>query len=393
MTGPIRKAIFISAVDYESPIQVGDHQLARQLAADGWQVLFISKPITPFHLFSKEKDAIKRRFRSHRTKGHCYSIGKGEIWSFVPFALITPQNKKILAHDRVYQSWHKTLIPNMKQSLAEIGFLEVDLVYIRDPLQGYLLDMVKAKHTLFRVADNDAGFSTFNQSYARAEKELAQKVDLVIYSAMELEEYVSKLNPRQTAYLPNGVDFEHFQGEKKLPDLYRSLNRPIVVYAGSIDFWFDFDLVNQLATDLPDYSFVIIGPNQKFASRFLKVNNLILTGAIPYQNLPSYLSFADIGIIPFNKRDFPRLVNAISPVKLLEYMACGLPVLASKWNELENTPSPAILCDSYQEFRIGIENFKDLKKQTETYVRFARENDWVKRYREILNLISFDRSV
>ncbi|HNS06586.1 MAG TPA: glycosyltransferase [Anaerolineaceae bacterium] len=388
MTDPIRKAVFITSVDYESPIQVGDHQLARQFASNGWQVIFISKPITPWHLVARDNNSFKRRFSTCLSNGRWYTHGKGIICSFVPFAAVIPKNEIFLAKKWVFQYWHKTIFPNIKKNLAVKGFLDVDLLHIRDPLQGYLLDLINAKKKVFRVADNDSGFSSYNPFYTQAEHKIASKVDLVAYSAHQLENRVRQLQPKQAVFLPNGVDFEHFQKVKAIPELYRSCSRPLIVYAGSIDFWFDFDLINRLAIALPKFTFVIIGPNQNFGSRFVKVKNLILTGPVPHSELPAFLCYADIGIIPFNRRDFPTLVNAICPVKLYEYMACGLPVVASKWDEIEQIASPALLCSSYEEFLTALMNYQPLKERADTYIQFAKQNDWSKRFNALVKLIS-----
>lgn len=385
-----KKALFLTALDYESPIQIGDHQLARQFAARGWHVGYISKPVTPFHFLSKDSAAIKRRLASHRANGYHYSIGNGELWSFVPFAFVIPQNIKPLVNKWVYKYWQNTIIPDLKGFLEKRGFLDVDLLYIRDPLQGNLMGLVDAKYKVFRIADNDASFLSHNHLYSRAEREVAREVDLVAYTAKKLAIYVKNLAPKKSFYIPNGVDFDFFQNRRELPNLYKTIERPIIVYAGSIDFWLDYDLINNLASSLPHYSFVVIGPNQKYGHKFIDTDNLILTGPIPHSDLPAYLTHADVGIIPFNKQDYPNLVHSISPVKLFEYMASGLPVLATKWDELENISSPAILCETREEFLSALGNIALLKKESNLSKPFAKENDWSARYDDLIKLIFSD---
>lgn len=383
-----RKAIFISAIDYESPIQIGDHQLARQFALHGWQVAFISKPITFFHFFSKQKAATSRRFSNFISGGLNHKFGNGQIWSYVPFSLIIPQNNFLLRNNLVYRFWQLTHVPSLLKILRRKGFSDVDLIYFRDPIQGYLLKSIKTKKSIFRIADNDSGFSSYNNHYADLEATVARSVDCVLYSAKELENYVNKLRPKCTYYLPNGVDHQHFvKSVRSLPDVYKTLNHPIVVYAGSIDFWFDFDLVSRLAFDLPSFSFVIIGPNNKYRHKFNLSSNIYLLGPVSYDQLPAYLSAADIGIIPFNVREYPSLVNSISPVKMYEYFACGLPVIASKWNEIKNIRSPAILCESYEEFLVSLSHISLSEKKKQAFKKFSAENDWAFRYQEIEKII------
>ena len=52
--------------------------------------------------------------------------------------------------------------------------------------------------------------------------------------------------------------------------------------------------------------------------------NVILHDAVPYQNVPQYVAFADVGILPFPDITWWRVS---SPLKLLEYLAMEKPVI------------------------------------------------------------------
>ena len=54
------------------------------------------------------------------------------------------------------------------------------------------------------------------------------------------------------------------------------------------------------------------------------------TGALPHDSLPAYLAAADIGVAPFDPSRHSSLSLAFywSPLKVFEYMAAGLPVVA-----------------------------------------------------------------
>ena len=68
-------------------------------------------------------------------------------------------------------------------------------------------------------------------------------------------------------------------------------------------------------------------------------------------------------------------------------MACGLPVVSSRWNELEKLKSPAILCSNYDEFKSGLSKVLDVKIDQLDTKAFASVNDWNYRYQEILRII------
>ena len=384
------KAIFVSGIDYESPIQIGDHHLARQFAINGWQTAFISLPITPFHYFSKNTTSIYRKYQNYKLGGYKYRIGSGTLWSYVPGAFIIPKNNQFMNFN-LYKNWYKFIHPHFNRLLRDNNFDDVDLVYIRDPLQAYILNSTRYKYSIYRMADNDAGFDNYNEHYAYFEKSLAQKVDLVLYTAMGLLDRINQLNPHQSMYFPNGVDLQHFENaDKSLPPEYLDIQHPIVVYAGSIDYWFNFDLLNKLTQELPDISFVIIGPNEQLSNNFISRNNLHYLGPISYNLLPRYLYNANIGIIPFNSNEYPELVSAINPIKLYEYMACGLPVVATKWNELANIQSPAILCNSDEEFITSLRNVSENKSDKRKYQEFAERFDWGILYSKLIQKIGLN---
>ena len=381
------KAIFVSGIDYESPIQIGDHHLARQFASAGWDVAYISLPVTPFHLLSKNKSIIKRRFRNFVKGGKKYQYENGSIWSYVPASLTIPKNNPLIGA-RIYQNWHKTLLPQFRKLLIQNNFDNVDLVYIRDPLQAYILNFVHWHYSVFRMADNDAGFDSYNKNYENALSELVKKVNLVLYSAKSLKDRVKSLGPNNSMFLPNGVDLQHFQKPKgQKPQEFQKIPFPIVIYAGSIDFWFDFDLINHLSQNLPEISFVIIGPNEEYAQKFIPNDNLYLLGPIPYEKIPDYLAFSTVGIIPFNRIQYPELVNAINPLKLFEYLACNLPVISSRWDEIEILNSPAILCDTYEDFIIAIRNSINLPVNISIYQAFLEKYDWNYLFKQLMGNI------
>lgn len=55
--------------------------------------------------------------------------------------------------------------------------------------------------------------------------------------------------------------------------------------------------------------------------------DIIFTGKVPYSEIPKYICLADIGLSPIVPID-----NYImsSPTKLLEYLACGIPVVGNR---------------------------------------------------------------
>lgn len=137
------------------------------------------------------------------------------------------------------------------------------------------------------------------------------------------------------AYIPNGVDIAHFRdarhAETPLPETYlkfRHRYRKLVGYFGAIAPWLWFDIMAQLAEQLPDVGFVYIGPDYSgCVGRLPRGKNVLYLGAVGYDVLPAYSTLFDVCFIPFA----PGVIaQTTSPLKLYEYFALEKPVVVTQ---------------------------------------------------------------
>ncbi len=371
---------------WDSPFRVGSHHLARGFAQSGWDVAYISDPISPFHWIAGVTPELRERFQNYRAGGVQWK--GGSLWAYVPGALLTPHNKPLLRSSWVIRNWPRLSLPNVIGLLETRGFGEVDVLYIDSIAQRFWLDRVRHKHSVYRVADRSTGFTKSTSATIRVEQELAEAADLVVYTAQSLRSHVESLGAKRVLHLPNGVDFRHFAaGDRSPPPELMRIPRPIAIYVGAMDAWFDYDLTNFVARRLPRVSFVFIGPDELARLRLQPRINVHLLGRRPYEHLPRYLHNADVGLIPFNTAKHREIVNSIHPLKLYEYMACGLPVVATTWEELRNIKSPATLASDGDTFVAGIEHALSTPPDSAANVRFASFADWRNRMATLLQAL------
>jgi glycosyltransferase involved in cell wall biosynthesis len=239
---------------------------------------------------------------------------------------------------------------------------------------------VKPRIKVLRIADWSPGFSTLPQSILDLEKRLIEEVDLVVVSAEALEERLRPVRgDRPMIVLRNGVDSAFWQEPQPLPVEYHSIPEPRVIYTGAIDEWFDFELLNRIAHAMSDTSFVVVG-QRRVDIPVDTPPNIYWTGTRSRDQIRGYLQHAQVGMIPFKRND---LIDCVCPLKLYEYAVCGLPVVATCWEELERMDSPAGLVTTLDEW-IDALNWK-IEESSSSLMHaklrsYGNSHDWENRW-------------
>ena len=348
-----RSVLIASPHHWTSPFQVAGQHLARAFLGAGWRVAYVSDPISPLHLGAGLSPDLRSRFTIYRTGG--ITIDQGRLWAYVPGAAFTPHRGPLLSSRWVHRHWQTYTLPNLLGAVERHGFGKVDLLLLNSAVQSFWLDAVEHRASVLRIGDRMTAFDNYTPAMAEMTREAAQCADLVVYTARSLHDDVLAMRPQATLHLPNGVDLDHFADTADpTPTDLASIPRPRAIYVGALDTWFDFELVGRVAKALPDVSFVLIGPPDLARARLVARPNLHLLGSRPYSELPAYLRSADVGLIPFDVRGHPDLVRSIHPLKLYEYLASGLPIVATRWEELSELGAPAILADDLDRYVAAI---------------------------------------
>lgn len=383
------KLLMACANYWGSPFQVGSHHLAQGFVKAGWEVAFVSDPISPFHLAEGISPELKERFRAYLQGG--VSDLEGRLWAYMPATFLSPHNKPILRSEWVHRHWWSLSRPNVVRVVKAHGFGEVDLLYFDSVNQNFWLSQIVYKRSVFRLADSNAGFRKFTPAMKALEKELATSVDAVAYAAKNLRSHVEQLNPKRSLHIPNGVDFAHFaRPSPGVPPDLAGIPRPIAVYVGAMEAWFDFRLIEATAAALPEVSFVLIGPDHLARRRLAAAPNLHLLGRRPYGELPRYLHHADVGLIPFDVNGHAELVHSVNPLKLYEYLAAGLPVVATEWAELASLGSPAELVGTEENFIEAIRRVVTQPVNRDRLRSYAAQAEWSERVTDLWRHLELD---
>jgi glycosyltransferase involved in cell wall biosynthesis len=186
--------------------------------------------------------------------------------------------------------------------------------------------------------------------------------------------------------LPNGVDLGHFvRGHYEEPEDLRAIPGPRAMYVGALNHWFDVDLLAHSAAALPDVSFVVIGPTQTDLGPLKRLANVHLLGARPYERVPDYLAHAQVGLIPFKREE---RTDSVSSIKLMQYLAVGLPTVSTRWKELERLAPPILLASNKEEFCGMLRRSLAEPAPRGPLVQFARQHSWTAKAETLLGIIA-----
>ena len=368
------KALVAGIHHWHSATKVGTHYIAEYLVQQGFEVAYISAPITPLHHLLEQTDDLSIR-RGNNKHGGERSLD-GSLWHYVPFALVAPDNRPLLASSLVLNHWQHASIPNIVNKIEAAGLGEVDLLFIDTPNQPFWLRAISYRACAYRLADNTSGFEGYGSANEATENQIVRSVDKVFTASTSLINYAVKKGAKDPLLLPNGVDLARFNSAKPANVEVPKYSRPTAVYVGAMRYWFDHDAIVALATDRPDLTILLIGPVEEPHSRYSHLSNVKLLGPVPPTEVPEYLALADVGLIPFRTNQFPDLINDVNPLKLYEYMAAGLPVVASRWSQLQDLGSPAKLADDIPAFVNEVSRVLSAKSDGEEERQFASNFDW-----------------
>lgn len=220
-----------------------------------------------------------------------------------------------------------------------------------------------------------------------SEEALLRDADMVTHSAWAMRaELLQVVDEDRLVWIPNAVARE-WVDEAPPPAAGRDRNE--VVYLGAMEpASFDAELVRDAAVALPGMHFTLVGPVSATARRHLAaVRNVHCTGALSPVRARALLHRATVGIIPFHRNAITDVVN---PLKMYEYAACGLPIVAMRTAELERHAGTVTLAGDATEFiRLIRDEARDLDDaRVERQTAFARGETWDHRTDQLLRLIA-----
>lgn len=374
-----RDIVCVGTADWQTELPINQHQLMGRLAARN-RVLFVeSLGLRRPQLASRDLRRIGRRLarglRGVRSSGAVHVLSP-LVLPLHGSAAVRSLNRRLL---RLQVGWAARRLKMRRP-----------LLWAYAPQAEELLDVLDPEQVVYHCVDDVAAQKGVDgDSFRASEERYARRADLVLASAPALAERMRTLSGH-VLYAPNVADTALFAtalDEGPVDASLDSLPRPRLVFQGAIVATkLDLPLLAELARLRPGWSVALVGPRGAGdpggdLSALDQAPNIHFAGPRDAGDLPAVLRGADIGLIPYAINDLTR---SVFPMKVYEYLAAGLPVLATPLPALEGVDGVERVADA-AELVAAVERELELDAPTRRKRRSeaAAAHSWETRIEEI----------
>ncbi|AOV17139.1 glycosyl transferase [Acidihalobacter aeolianus] len=166
---------------------------------------------------------------------------------------------------------------------------------------------------------------------------------VAVSAAMKTHAIKQGVPEQRISILPNGVDTTRFNTaiDKLLIRARHGFSgSPVIGFVGSLKPWHGLDLLldafHQIRREHGDARLLIVGDGpvmEHLRERIMRErmgNSVVLAGHVPHDEIPAYLAAMDVTVAPYQ----PQPDFYFSPMKVIESMAMGRPVVAPRIGQL-----------------------------------------------------------
>lgn len=377
--------IVLCAANNWDDVRLSDRPLAEALAKHR-PVLYVDPPLS--HMTARRNPRLAtsvRRPRLHRYHDRLWRLTP-VVTPWVYRAPVVPLTR-LLTRGYLRRALRRLQPVGSHGSAVVSTWLDVDVFdLVPDGAHAYWVQDDVASGAALWGLDPDR--------LVAAERRVAASADVVLVANPVTVPLWRSAGHRAEA-LPNGCDPTRFDDEAGAP---ASRSRPpelptgpVAGFVGHLNARTDLGLLRAVVGR--GVSVVLVGPIDPGLGRelddLLALPGVVAVGPQPFEDLPSWFAGIDVGLLPYRNDEFNR---ASFPLKTLEYLVAGLPVVstalpASRWLECPDVA----LADDPAEFAARTAQLARHPREAEDVRRrreFARAHSWDARARSLVSALT-----
>lgn len=194
------------------------------------------------------------------------------------------------------------------------------------PIVADLMGKLPVEKWIYYCVDDFGTWPGLDQKpLAELEAEVIGKADILVAASRVLKERLETTRSDVTL-LPHGVELAHWAKSSEHPHpLLEPLEKPVVSFWGLVDRRMDLEFLRALSKTLDRGTIALVGPEENPDPKLAAIPRIRRLPALPYEELPQIAEGSQALLLPYQK---VPVTLAMQPLKLLEYLATGKPVIA-----------------------------------------------------------------
>lgn len=310
-----------------------------------------------------------------------------------------------------YTSFFVSPISYLRAFCVALKIPKTDSVYIRDhkSLVGFYLGslITNAKYT-FELHNYSFGKNRLSDFlYRRIMKRAEFIIACSVYTKRDWVD--NGISEEKIIVLPSGVNIEDLDRINKNKNQLRNelglaSDKKIITYSGALFENKGIEEILYCAYKYEDYLFLFIGGIKKqiekyesyMQSQFQKIlPNVIFTGYLKHDKIGLYLKASDILLAPYPQKGYT--VYHLSSIKLIEYMASKVPVIASDLPSIREVISedevtfvrPDNRDDLHEKIKLVFDDYEKAKRKAAAAYKRIEDLSWTKRTEIIIDFLRY----
>ncbi len=274
----------------------------------------------------------------------------------------------------------------LRHQVRRMGLVDPVVITAHPMLAGFL-ECPWARAVTFYATDDWSAYPPHRRWWPAYRESFARVADSGRRVAAVSGPVLERLAPTgPSAVIPNGLEPAEWIGDPAPPAWLGGLGRPLLLYAGSLDSRLDVVGLFSIARALPHATVLLVGPllDPQHLLPLRAAPNVEIRPSLSREAVAGLIRVADVGLIPHVRSP---LTEAMSPLKLYEYLAGGLPVVAANLPPVRHVDDRVTLVEDSAGYPDAVRAALELgRAEEDARLTFVQTNSWSARHDRLLDL-------